>query len=193
VLHSSPAFASGIHGGRFRVAGEAGDPWLGGDDFDRALANYAADQFEARYNVDLRRRRVEWQRLLLLCEAAKRRLSTEQETKILAKGIVLSIRGPIDLDLRLDRDLLTRLCGGLADRSIECVSGCLDLADQPPETIDHVVLVGGVSRMPLVRERVQEYFQREVRLAVNPEHAVVLGNAVYAHQLACLPVDHEQR
>ncbi len=169
--------------GGFEILGEAGDAWLGGDDFDLALATYAANQFWREHKVDLRERAVEWQRLLFLCERAKRKLSTEEEHLLKARAIVLSLRGPIDLAVPFDRALLERLCGELVDRSLASVESCLAVAEVRRDQIDHLVLTGGTSRMPLVRERVAAYFEREVTLLHDPEVAIVSGNAIYGRFL----------
>ncbi|MCA9666236.1 MAG: Hsp70 family protein [Myxococcales bacterium] len=169
-----------IKKGRFKVRGRAGDAWLGGDDFDAAIANHAADQFWRRTKVDLRNRRVEWRRLLLHAEAAKRRLSVQRSCKLHVRAIVLSLTGAIDLEMELTRDLIDELCRDLVDRTLMSLDECLEGAGVTPQQVDRVVMVGGVARMPLVRKRVQEYFEREVSLVVDPEHAVVLGNAIHA-------------
>jgi actin-like ATPase involved in cell morphogenesis/Tfp pilus assembly protein PilZ len=170
--------------GGFEILGEAGDPWLGGDDFDFEIAAYAANRFWREHKIDLRERQVEWQRLLFLCEQAKRKLSTEQEFVLHAREIALSVRGPIDLELPLNRELLQRLCGELIDRSVETMASCMELAGARPESVDHVVLTGGVSRNPLVRERVQEFFRRDITLSIDPELAVVAGGAIFGRFMA---------
>ena len=173
-----------IQGGRFKVLGEAGDAWLGGNDFDIAVAEHLADGFCKRYKVDLRKRAAEWQRLLFFSEAAKRKLSVEQSVEVKCPAMAMSIRGAIALEATIDRPLLDRLCMELVDRSIETVDGCLALAGVAPTDVGQVVMTGGVSRMALVRQRIQQYFQREIQLTVDPEHAVVVGNAIYARFLS---------
>ena len=173
-----------IRGRRFEVMGQAGDAWLGGDDFDLSLANYAADQLLRERKVDLRQRQVEWQRLLLLAERAKRNLSGQESVELFAKGILLSIRGPVDLRVALDRPLFAEICQDLVERSLSVMDGCLTLAGVERSRIDQVVMVGGVSRIPLVREAVARFFGRELVLSVNPEQAIVMGNAIYARHYA---------
>jgi actin-like ATPase involved in cell morphogenesis len=175
--------------GGFEVLGEAGDPWLGGDDFDLALANHVANEFWRKHKVDLRERTVEWQRVLLACEHAKRKLSMQPTTAVRARGIVLSLRGAIDLDVEASRELLDGLCGGLVDSSLDCVGQCLEMAGVGPDEIEHLVLTGGTSRMPLVRQRVQQFFQREIALLHDPEVAIVSGNALYGRFLALRAAD----
>lgn len=167
-------------GGNFEVIGEAGDAWLGGDDFDLALANYVADQFWNQKKVDLRTRQVEWQRLLFLCERAKRQLSKEEETVVESKGIALSLKGALDLKVGLNRGLFADLCRDLVERSIEAMETCFMLTGHEPAEVKQIVMTGGVSRIPMVRERVQAFFDREIRATVNPEEAVVIGTARFA-------------
>jgi actin-like ATPase involved in cell morphogenesis len=170
-----------IKDGKSTVVGEAGDDWLGGDDFDHAIAEQAANMFWRKHNVDLRKRAVEWERLLMYCERAKRKLSVDKEFELCVPGIVLSVRGGIDLKMRLDREIFTDLCGGLVEQTLEVVGSCLELLGLEPTEINQLVLTGGVTRIPMVRKRVQEYFRQKARMAVNPEHAIVLGNAIYGH------------
>jgi actin-like ATPase involved in cell morphogenesis len=168
-----------IEDGQFRVLAESGDPWLGGDDFDLVVAGWAADMFHRERKVELRDRAVEWQRLLFLCERAKRRLSFEQSTTIEAKGIVLSIKGPVDLRVELAREQLELLSRPLVERAIQTLRDCFQQAGIGRDAVDRVVMTGGVSRMPLVRKLVGEYFGRPIELSVDPEQAIVVGNALF--------------
>jgi len=167
---------------QFEVLGEAGDAWLGGDDFDLALATYAAGEFEKEYKVDLRKRQVEWQRLIFLCEAAKRKLSFEDEVLVHGQGMVLSLKGAIDLKVRIDRERFGALCGELVDRSIDVMDTCFTLCGSGPDEVEQVVLTGGVSRIPLVVDRVQKFFRREIKPMVNPELAIAMGAARVAYR-----------
>lgn len=169
--------------GTCEVIGEAGDPWLGGDDFDHAIASHAAEQFRERHGVDLRERKVEWQRLMFAAQNAKRKLSVEKAVELSVRAIVLSLRGTIDLYLLLDRELLAELCGGLVERSFAAVAQCLELAEVTPAEIDHVVLTGGTSRSPLVRQRAQQFFGKEITVNYDPELGVVSGNALFGQIL----------
>lgn len=168
-----------IKDGNFNVLGEAGDAWLGGDDFDNVLAEWAANKFYHERKVELRNREVEWQRLLFLCERAKRKLSFEQKTTITAKGILLSIHGPIDLSYELTRQELEEISAPLIQRAIDTMDGCFELAGITPADVDEIVMTGGVSRMPIVRQRVAQFFGKELNLSVDPEQAIVVGNALY--------------
>jgi molecular chaperone DnaK len=169
--------------GTCEVIGEAGDPWLGGDDFDHAIASFAAEEFRERHGVDLRERKVEWQRLMFAAQNAKRKLSLETSVELSVRAIVLSLRGSIDLYQLLDRQILANLCGALVERSFEAVALCLELAGVAPGEIDHVVLTGGTSRSPLVRQRAQQFFGKEITVNYDPELGVVSGNAIFGQLL----------
>lgn len=173
-----------VRDGRFRVLAKAGDAWLGGDDFDLALAEHAGRAFWRQVQVDLQQRRVEWHRVVVACEAAKRRLSEQPEAELFLKDLVLTSGGPVDLRMKLDRRLLAQICGPHVDRSIDKMGECLERAGVAPQDVGHIAMTGGVCRMPLVRERVERYFGRQVPSAVDPEHAVVMGNAIYGRFLA---------
>ncbi len=169
--------------GGFDVVGTGGDPWLGGDDFDLALANHIANAFWRHTKINLRERQVEYYRLVTECERAKRRLSSQPRAEIALERLVLTPAGALDLRLPLDRELLASLCGELVDRSLEPVASCLAEAGARPDQVDHVVMTGGLSRAPLVRERVQRFFGREIALKLDPELAIVAGNALHGRSL----------
>lgn len=171
-------------GGNFDILGEAGDAWLGGDDFDLALANHVAEHFWNQRKIDLRKRQVEWQRLVFLCERAKRQLSQHEETLVEARGMALSLAGSVDLKVGLNRSLFADLCRDLVERSIETVETCFMLTGHEPRDVTHVVMTGGVSRIPMVHDRVQAFFDRDIPLLVNPEEAIVIGASRFARQTA---------
>ncbi len=168
---------------RFRLLGSGGDAWLGGDDFDLAMAKHAANDFWRQHRIDLHKRAVEWQRLVLLCERVKRKLTRDKRVELRARSLVTTAQGPIDLAVRFDRQLFAELCGVLVERSVAEMDRCLSEADIKPTDLNHVVLTGSVSRIPLVRQHLQHYYQREIQLAVHPEQAIVVGNAIYARFL----------
>jgi actin-like ATPase involved in cell morphogenesis/Tfp pilus assembly protein PilZ len=163
----------------FRVLARAGDAWLGGDDFDLALAQWAADQFWRQTRVELRQRVVEWQRLLLAAEAAKRELSTAPEATI----IVPDVYRRLDLRVPVDRGVLAELCQELVDRSLEVCREAFAAAELEPRDVGQVVLTGGTTHIPLVRDAVARFFEREVTAVVSPETAVAEGAALQATRL----------
>jgi molecular chaperone DnaK len=167
---------------RFRVMATRGDAWLGGDDFDLALAQYAADRFWRETGVELRSRAVEWQRLLLAAEEAKRQLTVTESAVIDVPQAILSPR-PTDLRVPLDRSTLTELCGPLVTRSVEVCQEALEAAGLAPRDVSRVVLAGGTTHVPLVREVVGQYFEREIDTVVSPDAAVAEGTAIHASRL----------
>jgi len=172
-----------IRNQHFSMLSSGGDAWLGGDDFDLAMANHAADVFWQKNDIELRSRVVEWQRLIMLAERVKRKLSTVNSVDLRARRIVQLADGTVDLQLRFNRRLFAELCLELVERSLAEIGLRLGEAGVRPHELDHLVLTGGVSRIPLVRSKLSEYFQREIEVAVNPEQAMVVGNAIYARFL----------
>jgi molecular chaperone DnaK len=163
----------------FRVLASRGDAWLGGDDFDLALAQWAADQFWRQTKVELRQRVVEWQRLLLAAEAAKLRL-TEAEATVIE---VPQIYRHFDLRIPVDRGVLKELCQELVDRSLAVCWEALQAAGLEPRDVGQVVLTGGTTHVPLVRQSISELFERELQPVVAPDVAVVEGAGVQAARL----------
>jgi len=177
-----------IHGYSFRILARGGDPWLGGDDFDAALANAVANAVWRATGVELHNRAVEWQRLLLACEAAKRELSHTQQTtidvpRLLESPRVLNLRQP------LDRGTLERLCGSLLERSLAICEGALSRAGLDPADVHQVIATGGVSHIPFVRAGLSRYFARPIHDQVSPDEAICLGAGFRAAQFARQPVD----
>jgi molecular chaperone DnaK len=166
----------------FRVMATRGDAWLGGDDFDLVLAQHAADRFWRETGVELRSRAVEWQRLLIAAEEAKRQLSVTETAVVHVPQAILSPR-PTDLRVPIDRGLLAELCGPLVTRSIEVCEEALEAAGLAPRDVSRVVLAGGTTHIPLVREVVGSYFEREIETVVSPDAAVAEGTAIHASRL----------
>jgi actin-like ATPase involved in cell morphogenesis/Tfp pilus assembly protein PilZ len=163
-----------------KVLVAVGDPWLGGDDFDLALATDAANDFWRQTKIELQKRRVEWQRLVLACEAAKRALTDRDHEVIEVPGIARQASGPIDLRMQMTRARFEVLCADLLDRSLDIMSQSLTTLGLQPEQIGQVVLTGGVTRIPTVRRAVARFFKRELSSAVNPDEAIALGAALQA-------------
>lgn len=166
--------------GVFEVKSTNGDTFLGGDDFDQRIINWAADEFKKDQGIDLRNDRQALQRLKEAAEKAKIELSTVTQSEINLPFITADASGPKHLNLTLSRAKLEQLCDDLIQRSIRPVSQALDDAGLKPAQIDEVVLVGGMTRMPAVQEAVRKLFNKEPNKSVNPDEVVAVGAAIQA-------------
>jgi molecular chaperone DnaK len=173
-----------IGDGVFEVKSTNGDTFLGGEDFDARIVNWLADQFKAKEGIDLRTDRLALQRLKEAAEKAKIELSSAQTTEINQPFITARMEGgattPLHLVVTLTRAELEKLVGDLVDRTIEPCKKALKDAGVDAKEIAEVVLVGGQTRMPLVRERVKEFFGKEPHTGVNPDEVVAMGAAIQA-------------
>src|SRR3984885_15402806 len=170
-----------IGDGVFEVKATAGDNHLGGDNFDKALVDWLVGEFKKSQAIDLAADPMALQRLYEAAEKAKIELSTTQETQINLQFITAVAAGPKHLDMRLTRAKLNELTSTLLDRTIAPVRQALDDAkDKGVEKVDHVVLVGGMTRMPSVQEKVKELTGKEPHRGVNPDEVVAVGAAIQA-------------
>lgn len=167
----------------FRVLTRGGDSWLGGDDFDLAVAGAVANAIWRKTNVEVRNRQVEWQRLLFACEHTKRLLSILETAPILVERL-LEHPQPMNLNQPLPRSVLEKLCRELVERSLAICTAAMSQIGLEPSDMDQVVVSGGVSRMPFVRRRLSEYFKRDIEALVNPDEAIGLGAGFRAAQLS---------
>jgi molecular chaperone DnaK len=165
----------------FEVKATTGDNHLGGDNFDKAIVEWLASEFQKDQGVDLRKDKNSLQRLYEAAEKAKIELSSAQETNINIPFITAVEGQPKHLDLKLNRAKLNELTADLLHRVEGPVRQALEDAGGD---IDHVVLVGGMTRMPAVRDRVQELTGREPHRGVNPDEVVALGAAIQAGVLS---------
>ena len=171
--------------GVFEVKATAGDNHLGGDDFDKAIVDYLADEFKKDQAFDLRDDPLALQRLYEAAEKAKIELSTAQESQINLPFITADASGPKHLDLRLTRSKLAELTGQLLERVVAPVQQALsDAKEKGIGEVDHVVLVGGMTRMPSVQEKVQSLTGKEPHRGVNPDEVVAVGAAIQAGVLS---------
>jgi len=170
-----------IGDGVFDVKSTAGDNHLGGDNFDKAIVDWLVAEFKKDQGVDLAADKNSLQRLYEAAEKAKIELSSAQETQINIPFITAVEGQPKHLDLKLTRSKLNELTSELLDRVVGPVKQALSDADA---TVDHVVLVGGMTRMPAVREKVTELTGKEPHQGVNPDEAVAVGAAIQAGVLA---------
>src|SRR6059036_2524624 len=171
--------------GVFEVKATAGDNHLGGDNFDKAVVDWLVAEFKKSQGIDLSADPMALQRLYEAAEKAKIELSTTQETQINLPFITADASGPKHLDTRLTRAKLNELTSDLLDRTIAPVRQALDDAkEKGASTIDHVVLVGGMTRMPAVQEKVKELTGKEPHRGVNPDEVVAVGAAIQAGVLS---------
>ncbi len=170
--------------GVYQVKATNGDTHLGGDDFDRAIFDYLADEFKKEHGVDLRKDPQALQRLRDAAEKAKIELSSSMEAEINLPFITQGKEGPVHLVTKLTRAKLEGLVDSLIERSIEPVKKCLTDAKLKASEINEVVLVGGMTRMPKVVESVKKFFGKDPNASVNPDEVVAIGAAVQAGVLA---------
>jgi molecular chaperone DnaK len=164
--------------GVFEVKSTNGDTHLGGDDFDQRIIQWLGDDFKKAHGVDLKNDRMALQRLKEASEKAKIELSTTQETEINLPFITADASGPKHLNLKLTRSKLEQLVGDLVEKSIEPCRKALKDAGLTVEEIQEVVLVGGMTRMPLVVKTVKDFFKKEPHKGVNPDEVVAVGAAI---------------
>src|SRR3712207_6468930 len=174
-----------IGDGVFEVKSTAGDNHLGGDNFDKAIVDWLVADFRRDQGIDLSKDKMALQRLYEAAEKAKIELSTTQETQINLPFITADASGPKHLDTRLTRAKLGELTADLIDRVVGPVRQALDDAkDKGVKEIEHVVLVGGMTRMPAVQEKVKELTGKDPHRGVNPDEVVAVGAAIQAGVLA---------
>jgi molecular chaperone DnaK len=169
--------------GVLEVLATAGDTFLGGEDFDRRVVNQLLEHFEAGEGIDLRSEPMALQRLKDAAEKAKCDLSQSLQTEVNLPFIASDANGPRHLSVVLAREKLEELVGDIVDRTIETVKLCLSDAGLTPQQVDQVILVGGQTRMPLVQERVAEFFGKRPHKGVNPDEVVAIGAAIQAEAL----------
>src|SRR5712672_2750378 len=169
----------------FEVKATAGDNHLGGDNFDKAIVDWLVAEFKKSQGIDLSADPMALQRLYEAAEKAKIELSTTQETQINLPFITADSSGPKHLDTRLTRAKLAELTSDLLDRVVAPVRQALDDAkSKGVKEIEHIVLVGGMTRSPAVQEKVKELTKKEPHRGVNPDEVVAVGAAIQAGVLA---------
>ena len=161
-----------------------GDTFLGGEDFDHRVIEYLVAEFKRDNGIDLSKDRMALQRLKEAGEKAKKELSSSMETDINLPFITADQNGPKHLLIKLSRAKLEKLVEDLVDRTVEPCKKALSDAGLKTTDIDEVILVGGMTRMPLVQKRVQDFFGREPHKGVNPDEVVAMGAAIQGGILA---------
>ncbi|MBI5878269.1 MAG: molecular chaperone DnaK [Chloroflexi bacterium] len=166
--------------GVFEVKSTNGDTFLGGDDFDQRVMGWIIDEFRKEQGIDLRNDKMALQRLKEAAETAKKELSSAQQTEINLPFITADASGPKHMIMTLTRSKLDQLTSDLVDRSIQPVRQALEDAKLRVNEVDEVVLVGGMTRVPLVQETVKKYFGKEPNQSVHPDEVVAVGAAIQA-------------
>ena len=166
--------------GVFEVKATAGDNHLGGDNFDKAIVDWMVAEFKREQGIDLSADRMALQRLYEAAEKAKIELSSTQSTQINLPFVTATQEGPKHLDLQLSRAKLTELTAALVERTAGPTRQALKDAGLEAKDIDHVVLVGGMTRMPAVQDKVREVVGKDPHKGVNPDEVVAVGAAIQA-------------
>src|SRR6201991_439400 len=169
-----------IGDGVFEVKSTNGDTFLGGEDFDRRIVDYLADEFKKEQGIDLRNDRLALQRLKEAAEKAKIELSSSMQTEVNLPFITADQNGPRHLNIKLTRAKLEELVDDLIQKSIEPCRNALKDAGLRASEIQEVILVGGMTRMPKVIETVKQFFGKEPNRSVNPDEVVAVGAAIQA-------------
>lgn len=164
--------------GVFEVKSTNGDTHLGGDDFDLTLINWLIDEFKKDQGIDLKADKAAMQRLKEAAEKAKIELSTTNETSINIPFVTADASGPKHLDMTLSRAEFEKIVGELVDKTLKPCEAALKDAKLKKEDINEVILVGGMTRMPLVQKKVEEFFGKKPLQGVNPDEVVAIGAAI---------------
>jgi molecular chaperone DnaK len=167
-----------IGDGVFEVKSTNGDTFLGGEDFDMRIVNWLADEFKRDQGIDLRQDKMALQRLKEEGEKAKMELSTTMETTINLPFITADASGPKHLNIKFTRSKLESLVEDLIERTVQPCKTALKDSGLSASDIDEVILVGGMTRMPKVQQKVKEIFGKEPHKGVNPDEVVAVGAAI---------------
>ena len=169
-----------VSDGVFEAKAINGDTYLGGHDFDTAILDWLIEDFKSETGIDLKQNRSAIQSLSQHAEQAKIRLSNTEQTRISQGYIAADASGPLHLNKTLTRLQMEEMVRPLIDRLERPCQGAMADAGVAPEDIDHVILIGGMTRMPAVRAKVREIFGQEPTSPVNPDEAVAIGAAIQA-------------
>ena len=168
----------------FEVLSTCGDTFLGGEDFDDRVIDWLADDFLARHKINLRHDRFALEKLKAAAEAAKKTLSVDDEAHIEIEDVAKDPAGAsLSVDRRLSRQEFGALVGDLVQRTFKVCDEALQQANLTVRDLDGVILVGGPTRLPLIREAVSQYFQCEPKAEVDPDQVVAMGAAIHAAAL----------
>ncbi len=180
ILEIGKVDVEGLSSVQHEVVSTNGDTHLGGDDFDQRVMDWLCDEFKKDQGIDLRQDKMALQRLKEAAEKAKSELSTVQQTEVNLPFVTADASGPKHLNINLTRAKLEQLVGELVEKSIEPCKQAMADAKKTTAQIDEVVMVGGQTRMPLVQEKVKQFFGKELHKGVNPDEVVAVGAAIQA-------------
>ncbi len=169
-----------IGGGVIQVIATSGNNHLGGDDFDQRIIDYLAEEFKKQYGIDLRNDKQALQRLRDAAEKAKIELSSKLETDISLPYITATAEGPLHLEMKLTRAMFESLTRDLVEKTREPIERALNDAKLKPQDIDEIILVGGMTRVPMVQKFIKDIFGKDPNKNVNPDEAVAIGAAIQA-------------
>ena len=167
-----------LNSGVFEVKSTNGDTFLGGEDFDQRIIDHLAESFQKTNNVDLRKDRMALQRLKEAAERAKHELSSATDTEVNLPFITADASGPKHLVLSINRATLEKLVADLIDRTLEPCKIALKDAGVTQADVNQVLLVGGMTRMPRVQQKVKEFFGKDPHKGINPDEVVAIGAAI---------------
>ncbi len=170
-------------GSDFKVLATTGDSFLGGEDFDERIMGWLLDGFEAEHEISVRTQPLVLQRVREASAKAKCDLSAVPRTEVQLPFLTVGKNGPLSMHYEVTREILDALTGDLVERTIAICQHALESIRMPPSAIDEVVLVGGMTRMPLVQERVAALFGRPASKGVHPDEAVAIGAALHGAAL----------
>ena len=162
----------------FQVLSTAGDTYLGGDDFDNRLVNYMVMAFMQRHDFDITQDVVAMQRLKAIAEKVKIELSVKPKVAVQVQELVKGPKGPVDLSFSITRDGFNEKCKDMVQKTLGVCDQALADAGCSVDAIDKIILVGGTSKIPLVREMVSQYFRQEPVTDINPDEVVAIGAAI---------------
>ena len=168
----------------FEVKATGGDTFLGGVDFDSRLTEWVFRQFEKEHSLDLSKDPIAHQRILDACEQAKIELSSRTTARINIPYIAMDSNGPLNIDLTVDRNTFQELIFDLVDSTLKTCDRVLTDARFKTDALDSVILVGGSTRIPMVAQKVSQFFQKNPSKAVHPDEAVAIGAAILADNIA---------
>ena len=170
--------------GVFEVVSTAGDTYLGGDDFEDRIIDWISEKFIKEHNIDLRQDRQTLQQLKDAAEIAKIELTDKEETSIFIPAVTAETSGFIDVDYTITRKEYSNMISDLIQKTFQVCDEAMQMARFTPSDIEGVIMVGGPTRTPAVRESVSRYFQKDPQSGVNPDEVVAIGASIQAGALA---------